>query len=96
VLLAHLDRLLEPITVRGHLLGVAPIIIGLKPVLTALSKTVHEMTHRAYRNLEFVSKVGHGLAFLPMFQDCLPDGDRNRRRHEIILHELVKNNVALL
>ena len=96
VLLAHLGRLLELIAVRGHLLGLAAIVIGLKPVLPALSKTVHEVPHRAYRNLEFLGKAGHGFPFLPTLQDSLPDGERNRRRHEIILHKLVKINATLL
>jgi hypothetical protein len=45
------------------------------------------MTHGTHRKPKFLGKAGDRLALAPSLQDYLPDRDRNRSWHEIILRD---------
>ena len=88
VLLSHVYHLLEGRVVGWHLLGCTAIIVRHDPLLTAIGKAAHQMTHRARRQLQRFGEGGHRLSLLPTGQNCLPNRDRNRSRHEIILRDV--------
>ena len=98
MLLPHLDGLLEGHALNRELLGAATGIVGSEGLLAALREAAHQMTHRALGQLEFLSELGHRVAFLPAMQNSLPDGNGNRGGHEIILHDVcqVQSHASML
>ena len=88
MLLPHLDGLLEGDALDRKLLGAATGIVGSEGLFAALREAAHQVTHGALGQLEFCSKLGHRVAILPAVQNGLPNGNGNRGRHEVILHEV--------
>ena len=87
MLRAHFCRLLKGCVVGRHLLGCTAIIVWHDPVFASIGKAAHQMTHRPRRQLQRFGEGGHRLSLLPTGQNCLPNRDRNRSRHEIILRD---------
>jgi hypothetical protein len=81
MLLAHLHRFVEQRLGRGCGLGGTAYIVGTQGGFSACGKPSHQVTHRAFTQVEFFSKLGHGGAFLPTLKERLPHGNRNGRRH---------------
>lgn len=92
MLLPHVHCLVEQGTVRCQRLGGATCVVRIHPGLPSPSKPLHQVSHRAFTEIEFFGKLGHGRSLLPTLKNYLSHRNGNGRRHERILHDSVKIN----